>query len=308
MQILSLSSQGLWTRMLCWMHFNQNNRGYLELPTGEPMNTEDVAAKCGKPLADVEQLITEMRRHGVFSTDERGCIWNRRMVKDTDITRKRTEAAKKRAEEAERTGSGTFAPAKHPAKSGPIGDLVDGVVGGYRLHGNQQNTVLSDSVSSSSSDSPKGSSVLSDNSTLVTYVRTESSDELDQDTQSLTLTAPEPPEEKAARRTRFLDESHDRFYGGYWRRVKKPKSRAAWPKAIVKVAQKNSISAIEAAEFLIARMQTQKQQIETRTDLEWLEKTHPSSWLNAESWEDDLSAPKTKAAAASARTNLWSTA
>lgn len=117
MQILSLESQGLWSRMLCWMHFNVNNRGFLELATGEPMNEHDIAAKVGKALAQVTTCLSEMKRHGVYSVDERGCIWNRRMVKDTKISRIRADAARVRLQDAERTPTGNFAPAKTPAKS-----------------------------------------------------------------------------------------------------------------------------------------------------------------------------------------------
>jgi hypothetical protein len=139
MQILSLAAQGLWSRMLGWMHFNRPNRGFLELPTGEPMTEEDIAAKIGKPLEEVSRCLAEMKRHGVFSMDERECIYNRRMVKDTDISKKRAAAAKARAESADRNGDGEFCTSKLPAKP-------------------EQSTVLSLSSSSSysSSFSPNG--------------------------------------------------------------------------------------------------------------------------------------------------------
>ncbi len=163
-QILSLLAQGLWIRMLSWMHFCEH-RGYLELPTGDPMSPSDIAARVGKSEKDVARAIAEMSRIGLFSKDERGCIFSRRMVKDTHITIVRKQAAAARASGADRKDNGTFAggfdpakpefaPPKDPAKNGPIGILLD-----TRYPAKpEQNTVPSDSVSDSvsSSDSPKG--------------------------------------------------------------------------------------------------------------------------------------------------------
>ena len=135
-QILSLAAQGLWLRMLGWMHFCQN-RGFLELPTGIPMTESDIAAKVGKSNKEVTSCIREMERIGLFSRDERGCIFSRRMVKDSHISRVRKEAAAARLLVADRDNHGRFAgsniPIDGPAKT-------------------EQNTVLS----SSSSSSPKG--------------------------------------------------------------------------------------------------------------------------------------------------------
>lgn len=152
-QILTLGAQGLWLRMLGWMHFNQSHRGYLELATGEPMNDEDIAARVGKSVEEVRRHLAEMRRIGLFSEDERGCIWNRRMVRDTEISRKRADAAKHRANESKRDENGQFAGAKHPIggeqnTEHPPSKMPD--KGGTKR---EQNTVPSDSVSSSPSDS-----------------------------------------------------------------------------------------------------------------------------------------------------------
>lgn len=111
-QMLSLAAQGLWARMLCWMH-HAPDRGYLELPTGAPMEVRDVASRVGKSEADVADAISEMERIGLFSRDSRGCIFCRRMKRDAEISLKRKEAAKTRANDAGRSGDGRFAPANH---------------------------------------------------------------------------------------------------------------------------------------------------------------------------------------------------
>lgn len=115
-QMLPLSAQGLWARMIGWMHENEANRGYLELQTGEPMSTEDISARIGKAVREVKQVISIMERIGVFSRDDRGCIYCRRMSRETHISVVRREAAKARAEAASRSFAGRFAPAKTPAK------------------------------------------------------------------------------------------------------------------------------------------------------------------------------------------------
>lgn len=110
-QMLSLSAQGLWLRMLGWMHFC-DRRGFLELPTGIPMNDIDIAARVGKPIKEVIKAISEMERIGLFSRDDRGCIFNRRMERDTHISSVRKQAAAARLLDAKRTEDGKFAPAK----------------------------------------------------------------------------------------------------------------------------------------------------------------------------------------------------
>jgi hypothetical protein len=98
--------------------------------------------------------------------------------------------------------------------------------------------------------------------------------------------------DKAARKKRFLDETHGEFYAGYWRKVSRQRSRDAWPKAIVRVVKERSVSAVEAAQFLVAQMLAQRRAIESRSDLEWLEKTHPASWLNGGAWNNEIPPPR----------------
>jgi hypothetical protein len=138
LQMLSLSAQGLWIRMMGWMHYCEN-RGYLELPTGIAMTEDDIAARAGKPKKEITKSIAEMERIGLFSRDERGCIFNRRMVKDAHISRVRKAAVAARLLDAERDEHGRFAGHFDGSKSPQI-------------------TVLSSS--SSSSSSPKGKNTI----------------------------------------------------------------------------------------------------------------------------------------------------
>ena len=115
MQILPLAAQGIWIRMMCWASDNEEHRGFLELPTGEPMTELDIAHRVGRPIKEVRPALDAMRRLGTFSEDSRGCIFSRRMARDTHISEVRKQAASKRASVIERAKDGTFAPANRRA-------------------------------------------------------------------------------------------------------------------------------------------------------------------------------------------------
>ena len=121
-QVLSLSSQGLWMRMLCWAGGNESHRGFIELQSGEPMTEEDISSKVGRPIKAVRDCLAEMKRAGIFSIDSRGCIFNRRMARESSISVARKRAADSRWEKAklaaETNDSCTdFAYAKSDAKN-----------------------------------------------------------------------------------------------------------------------------------------------------------------------------------------------
>jgi hypothetical protein len=112
---LPLEAQALWMRMLCRMHFAAH-RGYLEHPTGQAITPEELARIVGLTARAVSKLLNELERCGIFSRDEYGTIFNRRMVRDTQIGQVRRAAAAARLVGAERGKDGTFAGSKPPAK------------------------------------------------------------------------------------------------------------------------------------------------------------------------------------------------
>jgi len=111
-QMLSLAAQGLWMRMLCWMSENEAHRGFLELPTGEPMTAADIGRKVGQPACRITPLLREMEHAGIFSVirtkstsvaqdsvadpPSTATMFNRRMLRDTHISEVRRKAAKSR--------------------------------------------------------------------------------------------------------------------------------------------------------------------------------------------------------------------
>ncbi len=68
-------------------------RGYLEHSTGQPFSNEDIGRMLGMPRSVIDKTLYEMEhKYGTFSRDEMGVIFNRRMVRDTDISLKRKVA------------------------------------------------------------------------------------------------------------------------------------------------------------------------------------------------------------------------
>ena len=115
-QILSLAAQGLWGRMLCWMSDNEDHRGFCEAANGVPLPLDAIAAKVGRSKSEVKRCLEEMERFGIFSRDDRGCIYSRRMARDTHISEVRKAAAKSRHETEKRAANGQFAGGFAPAK------------------------------------------------------------------------------------------------------------------------------------------------------------------------------------------------
>jgi hypothetical protein len=131
-QILPLAAQGLWIRMLGWMAMNERRCGFLELPTGDPMTPTDIAARVGRPLLEISKCLKEMERVGIFSRDERGCIYCRRMVRESRISEVRRRAAEARLrKEKAAPKSSTKVIEQEPfavAKSEQNGDFADGLL------------------------------------------------------------------------------------------------------------------------------------------------------------------------------------
>jgi len=91
---LSLAARGLWADMLNLMDQSET-RGYLRHRTGAPVSTEQLARMVGSGLPEVRRCIAELERTGVFSRDQDGVIFSRRMVRDERKRALCAEAGKK---------------------------------------------------------------------------------------------------------------------------------------------------------------------------------------------------------------------
>lgn len=77
---LSLEARGLWIDLICLM-FEAEPRGYLTL-NGRPMTTEEIARATGQTCDNVRTIVGQLRDSGTVSTDEKGRIFCRRLVRD----------------------------------------------------------------------------------------------------------------------------------------------------------------------------------------------------------------------------------
>jgi hypothetical protein len=91
----SLSAQGLWMRMLCFMHDGEPY-GHLVV-NGRVPDTKRLAAMIGKAEREVGICLAELDEAGVFSRTADGTIYSRRLVRDKAISDEATEHGSKGA-------------------------------------------------------------------------------------------------------------------------------------------------------------------------------------------------------------------
>ena len=83
----SLAARGLWMEMLCIMT-EASPRGSLVGNDGDPFSTKRLAAVARSTVKDVERLLAELEKEGVFSRDPEGTIFSRRMRRDVEKAEK----------------------------------------------------------------------------------------------------------------------------------------------------------------------------------------------------------------------------
>lgn len=82
LRICSLAARGLWMELLCIMH-EANPRGFL-VSNGSQLSDKQLAALVGTTTRELNALLNELEAAGVFSRDENGTIYSRRMVRDAE--------------------------------------------------------------------------------------------------------------------------------------------------------------------------------------------------------------------------------
>lgn len=88
----SIAARGLWIEMMCVLH-QCEPYGHLSM-NGNAMNTEQLARVVGDSPAVIKKLLAELEAAGVFSRNEKGCIYSRRMVKDEYIREVRAQSGR----------------------------------------------------------------------------------------------------------------------------------------------------------------------------------------------------------------------
>ena len=83
----SLAARGLWIEMIAIMHEGD--------PYGYLVYTPDQLARIvGEGTNEVEELLQWLEEAGVFSRDEQGFIFSRRMVRDRELSEQQREYGK----------------------------------------------------------------------------------------------------------------------------------------------------------------------------------------------------------------------
>ena len=101
LQLCSLAARGLWIEMINLM-FNAPQRGHLLKANGKQMESKELALLVHANKEEVDQLLTELKSEGVYSTLEDGTIYSRRMYREwasrDKISEARSQAGKAGAE------------------------------------------------------------------------------------------------------------------------------------------------------------------------------------------------------------------
>lgn len=80
LKMCSLAARGLWAEML-WLMFDGEPFGHLSVK-GSVIPPDKLGVIVGVGHDEVERLLAELEQYGVFSRNEAGIIYSRRMVRD----------------------------------------------------------------------------------------------------------------------------------------------------------------------------------------------------------------------------------
>lgn len=80
LRVCSVAARGLWMDVLCLMH-ESDQYGHLSV-NGVGISAEQLARLVGESLPVVRKLLAELESHNVFSRNDQGVIYSRRMVAD----------------------------------------------------------------------------------------------------------------------------------------------------------------------------------------------------------------------------------
>lgn len=92
LQRLGYSERGLWIELICLMATG-DRYGYLT-NGGKPLTVSEIARLTRGDPKEVKQLLDHLLQQNVYSVDEQGVIFSRRMVHDEHIRQVRAEAGK----------------------------------------------------------------------------------------------------------------------------------------------------------------------------------------------------------------------
>lgn len=92
LQSCSIGARGLWIELMCIAH-ECETYGVLAI-NGKPMSQAQLSRLVGEPEKALGKHLIELEQAGVFSRNEAGAIYSRRMVEDERIRNIRAEAGR----------------------------------------------------------------------------------------------------------------------------------------------------------------------------------------------------------------------
>jgi hypothetical protein len=114
LRLCSFAAQGFWMRLLC-IAAKSNPTGFVAV-AGRPCSSTDIARLSGASEQEVESLLGELSRNGVFSRDAKGRIYSRRMVRDNRQRQKLAQIGAKGGQASFLNNKGIFARAEQDAE------------------------------------------------------------------------------------------------------------------------------------------------------------------------------------------------
>lgn len=113
LRMCSLAARGLWIDVIGYMHEGEPY-GHLTINGASP-SIDDIAALVGRPLGEVRKAMAELEGRQVYSKDEQGRMFSRRMVRD-----------KAKAEQDRNNGKGGGNPKLRDKDKGGVNPPVNG--------------------------------------------------------------------------------------------------------------------------------------------------------------------------------------
>lgn len=92
LRMCGLPARGLWADILSYMHEGEPY-GHFTID-GKVPQLPDIARLVGAPVREVRAAYDELQRHGVFSRNELGVPFSRRMLRDAERDKRDTENGK----------------------------------------------------------------------------------------------------------------------------------------------------------------------------------------------------------------------
>jgi hypothetical protein len=124
LRMVSMAAQGFWMRMLC-IASNSDPIGYVML-NGRGLDEDDLAHLTGQDKRKVKGWVKELEEAGVFSRDERGVIYSRRMTRDFLQLEQARQWGQTGGNPALKKGAGNSQHSERAAQSGRVKGGLNG--------------------------------------------------------------------------------------------------------------------------------------------------------------------------------------